>query len=287
MFDRSHFGTQDLLGGFHICHGGGPLKLSQARLGGCQYRSLKGCLPEPLSSSSRCWTGRRWRQQRMNPVWSSWRVEDVWSWRCWRLHHGRGFAGWHWTPSEKPITIDLEDFSCDKTYLDCGLAQNSVTSSSHAVDWKDDQDCSNSLAFLQREVTQHRWWIGCTFAFAFMSGFRSARCPVTSWWILHSLGWPRRSKFDFLFDLEFGQMPHFSVLKMLHVAPFPFHLFWNPKERNCWRQLLHALMGWYHLDYLFDLFRRRCSGRRRRSWSWRRTWTPRFHAELVLLLVID
>ena len=76
-FDRSYFGARDLLDDFHVCYGDDPLKLSQARLEDCQYQSLKECLPEPSSSSSRCWTGRRWRQQRMSPVWSSWRVEDV------------------------------------------------------------------------------------------------------------------------------------------------------------------------------------------------------------------
>lgn len=76
-FDQSYFGARDLLDDFHVCYGDDPLKLSQARLGDCQYQSLKECLPEPSSSSSRCWTGRRWRQQRMSPVWSSWRVEDV------------------------------------------------------------------------------------------------------------------------------------------------------------------------------------------------------------------
>lgn len=58
-FDRSHFGTRDLLDDFHICFDDDPSKSSQARLEGCQYQSLKGCLPEPLSSSSRCCTGRR------------------------------------------------------------------------------------------------------------------------------------------------------------------------------------------------------------------------------------
>jgi len=232
-FDRSHFGTRDLLDDFHICYGDDPSKLSPARLEGCQHQSLKECPPEPSSSSCRCWTARRLLRQRMSPVWSSWRVEDVWSLRCLRLRHCHGFLEWHWSPSEKPTAIDLGDLSCGKTYPDCGLAQNRLTSSSRAMGWKEGQDCSSSWAFLQWEATQHRQWISYTFAFAFMSGFRSARCPVTSWWILHSLGWPHRSRFDFLFDWEFGQMPHFSVSKMLHVAPFPLHLFWNPKERNC------------------------------------------------------
>ena len=75
-FGRTHFGSCYLLGDFHICHGEYLSKLSQVHLG-CQYQSLKGYLPEPLSSSSRCWIGQRWHQQRMNPVLSSWHFVDV------------------------------------------------------------------------------------------------------------------------------------------------------------------------------------------------------------------
>ena len=60
------------------------------------------------------------------------------------------------SPSEKPNVIDLGDLSCGKTYLDCVLALNSMTDSSRAMDLKEDQDCSNSWAFLQRMVTRHR-----------------------------------------------------------------------------------------------------------------------------------